>query len=152
MGTQSITIIKRVVYVQMINLYIFFYKILLQWRTYIVEFWMRSPRVQILSISCSFREILQNRMLVPPEGLAPPPQGNSGSGTVLYSDTIHRNKDFSGMTQNNWMLCKGRQYLLDNILKFINQIELFIYNCLLARIIARTNWKYWEGGMGASSL
>ena len=54
-----------------------------QWGIYIVKFWTRAPppQVQILSISCSFGEILENRMLVPPGGLAPAPRGNPGSAT-----------------------------------------------------------------------
>ena len=41
------------------------------------------PRVQILSISCSFWKFWLNHLLVPPKGLAPPPQGNPGSVTIL---------------------------------------------------------------------
>ena len=50
-----------------------------QWRIYIVKFWTRPPpppRFQILSISCSFGKIWQNRML------APPPRGNPRSATA----------------------------------------------------------------------
>ena len=43
----------------------------------------RPPGVHILSISCSFWEIWQNCMFVPPppRKLAPPPRGNPGSAT-----------------------------------------------------------------------
>ena len=42
------------------------------------------PQVQILSISCSFWENLQNRMLAPlPGELAPPPRGNPGFATAM---------------------------------------------------------------------
>ena len=39
------------------------------------------PRVQILSISCSFWEILAKSYVGAPGGLAPPPRGNPGSTT-----------------------------------------------------------------------
>ena len=41
------------------------------------------PGAQILSISCSFWKIWQNRMLAPPGELAPPPRGNPGSATGI---------------------------------------------------------------------
>ena len=55
-----------------------------QWWIYIVKFWTRR-RVQILSITCSFGKIWQNRMLAPPGGLVPPSQGNPGSATGTLS-------------------------------------------------------------------
>ena len=40
-----------------------------QWLIYIVKFW--TPRVQILSISCSFGEIWKNHVFAPPKGWRP---------------------------------------------------------------------------------
>ena len=60
-----------------------------QWRIYIVKFWTRAPPplgVQILSISCSFWEILAKSYVgAPPGELAPPPRGNPRSATVSAS-------------------------------------------------------------------
>ena len=78
-----------------INLWVFWLQltnllnILLQWRIYIVKFWTRAPPpgVQILSISCSFWEILAKSYVgAPPGELAPPPRGNPRSATVLGSE------------------------------------------------------------------
>ena len=46
------------------------------------------PGVQILSISCSFWEILAKLYVgAPPPGeLAPPPRGNPGSATEMYNE------------------------------------------------------------------
>ena len=44
----------------------------------------RAPPIQILSISCSFRENLAKLYVgAPPGELAPPPHGNPGSPTEL---------------------------------------------------------------------
>ena len=53
----------------------------------------RPPRVQILSISCSFWEILAKSYVgapPPPGELAPPPRGNPGSatGTIWFPIVI----------------------------------------------------------------
>ena len=46
-----------------------------------------APGVQILSISCKFGKIWQNRMLAPPPGeLAPPSRGNPESATDFIDD------------------------------------------------------------------
>ena len=43
--------------------------------------------VQILSISCSFWEILAKSYVAPPGELAPPPRGNPGSATGVLIST-----------------------------------------------------------------
>ena len=51
-----------------------------QWRIYIVKFWTRAPPlgVQILSISCSFREKLAKSYVgAPPWGVGAPSSGKS---------------------------------------------------------------------------
>ena len=61
-----------------------------QWRIYIVKFWTCAPPpgVQILSISCSFWEILAKSYVgAPPGELAPPPRGNPGSATGYIPGT-----------------------------------------------------------------
>ena len=54
-----------------------------QWRIYIVKFWTRPPPCgsKFFQFHAVFGEIWQNRMLVPPGELAPPPRGNPGSAT-----------------------------------------------------------------------
>ena len=51
-----------------------------------------APRVQILSILCSFWENLAKLHVGTPRGLAPPPRGNPGSATVYYDvySAIHK--------------------------------------------------------------
>ena len=58
-----------------------------QWRIYIVKFWT-PPGVQILSISCSFWEILAKLYVGAPPELVPPPRRNPGSATASHCDLL----------------------------------------------------------------
>ena len=52
-----------------------------------------SPGAKILSISCSFWEILAKSYVgAPPGKLAPPPRGNPGSATGNYSKNLICNR------------------------------------------------------------
>ena len=48
---------------------------------------VRPPRPKIFSISCSVSKILQNRMLAPTGGLAPPPTGDPGFAPDISSES-----------------------------------------------------------------
>ena len=61
-----------------------------QWRIYIVKFWTRAPPwgSKFFQFHAVFGKIWQNRMLVPPGELAPPPQGNPGSTTGVVTALV----------------------------------------------------------------
>ena len=46
------------------------------------------PRFKFFQFHAVFGKIWQNRMLVPPGELVPPPRGNPGSATVMCMHTV----------------------------------------------------------------
>ena len=59
------------------------------WRIYIGKFLTRAPGGPNSFNFMPFLEHLQNRMLAPREGLAPPPRGNLGSATDCSPSRMH---------------------------------------------------------------